>query len=403
MPRRRLDQVDSMRPVKQAVVISTHVLMYFVPAGAGASAGALLDLTHVSREGFFFVSACMLTYAYLDMKRSDLGHFYWRRLISVGIPFLCWTLIYFLYLLPTAHYASPAAAFGMLLHMLEFGYFQLYFLIVIMQFYLVFPLVLMMLRRTRGHHGIVVTAAAAAQLAEVTLLHWGILPHTWSGQDPASYVLYLIGGGVVACHLREVHEWLCRNARLVIGLTVLAALAAVGVYYLAATGVTTALGSGADAFQPSVVPFNVGAIACAYLAGVALTKPGRSPRLRAMVRSGVDSAYGIYLTQMIFISALIWLDWGSLDSVVWWPAFDVLTVVIIYLGGVALTSVIARTPLAVALTGRRRQSWRSLLPRREGDGQRWPAASSVQVREQQPPQLTDRTERSGDTRLDPVG
>jgi hypothetical protein len=35
MPRRRLDQVDSMRPVKQAVVISTHVLMYFTPAGAG--------------------------------------------------------------------------------------------------------------------------------------------------------------------------------------------------------------------------------------------------------------------------------------------------------------------------------------------------------------------------------
>jgi peptidoglycan/LPS O-acetylase OafA/YrhL len=403
MPRRRLDQVDSMRPVKQAVVISTHVLMYFTPAGAGASAGALLDLTHVSREGFFFVSACMLTYAYRDMKRSDLRRFYWRRFIAVGIPFLCWTLIYFLYLLPTAHYASPAAAFRMLIRMLEGGYFQLYFLIVIMQFYLVFPLVLMMLRRTRGHHGIVVAVAAAAQLAQVTLLHWGIMPHAWSGQDSASYVLYLIGGGVVACHLKEVDEWVRRHARLVIGLTVLAALAALGVYYLAATGVTTALGSGADAFQPSVVPFNVGAIACVYLAGVALTKPARSRRLRAMVRSGVDNAYGIYLSQMIFIMALIWLGWGSLDSVVWWPAFDVLTVVIVYLCGVALTSVIARTPLAVALTGRQRQSWRSLLPGRDGDGQLRLAAVSGQVQAQHPQHLTDRTEHSGDTRLDPVG
>ena len=33
------------------------------------------------------------------------------------------------------------------------GYYQLYFLLVIMQFYLVFPLVLVLLRRTRGHHG----------------------------------------------------------------------------------------------------------------------------------------------------------------------------------------------------------------------------------------------------------
>lgn len=388
MPRRRLDQVDSMRPVKQAGVISTHVLMYFVPAGAGAVAGAAQLLTHVSREGFFFVSACMLTYTYRDMKRSDLGRFYRRRFISVGIPFLCWTGIYFCYLLPTAHYASAAAAFKNLARMLEGGYFQLYFLLVIMQFYLVFPLFLMMLRRTRGHHGIVVAVAAVAQLTLVTLLRWGIMPSTWSGQDPASYVLYLTGGGVVAYHLTEVHEWLCRHARLVIGLTLLAAAAAEGVYYLAATGVTTALGFGPAAFQPSVVPFNVGAIACVYLAGVALVKPGRSPRLRAMVRSGVDNAYGVYLTQMIFICALIWLGWRSLGSVIWWPVFCVLTVVIVYLGGVALTSLIARTPLAVALTGRQRQPWRSLLPRREDGGGRT-AAISGQVRAQQPGQLMD--------------
>jgi peptidoglycan/LPS O-acetylase OafA/YrhL len=326
----------------------------------------------------------MLTYTYKGMRRSDLGHFYRRRFISVGIPFLCWTLIYFCYLLPTAHYASAAAAFKNLARMLGGGYFQLYFLLVIMQFYLVFPLFLMMLRRTRGHHGVVVAVAAVAQLTLVTLLRWGIMPSTWSGQDPASYVLYLTGGGVVAYHLTEVHEWLCRHARLVIGLTLLAAAAAEGVYYLAATGLTTALGFGPAAFQPSVVPFNVGAIACVYLAGVALVKPGRSPRLRAMVRSGVDNAYGIYLTQMIFICALIWLGWRSLDSVVWWPAFCVLTVVIVYLGGVALTSVIARTPLAVALTGRQRQPWRSLLPRREGDGRRRPTVISGQVAVQQP-------------------
>jgi peptidoglycan/LPS O-acetylase OafA/YrhL len=403
MPRRRLDQVDAMRPVKQAGVIGTHVLMYFTPASASAGAGAVLLLTHVSREGFFFVSACMLTYTYRDMKRSDLRHFYWRRFISVGIPFLCWTLIYFFYLMPTAHYASPAAAFRGLLHMLEGGYFQLYFLIVIMQFYLVFPLVLRMLRRTRGHHGIVVAVAAAAQLAEVTLLRRGIMPGTWSAQDPASYVLYLIGGGVVAFHLTEVHEWVCRQARLIIGLTLLAAAAAEGVYYLAAAGVTTALGWGPAAFQPSVVPFNVGAIACVYLAGVALVKPGRSRRMRAAVRSGVDNAYGIYLTQMIFISALIWLGWARLDSVVWWPAFCALTLLLVYLGGVALTSVIARTPLAVALTGRQRQSWRSLLPRREGDRQQPPAPFSGRVRDRQPQQLTERTESDGDTELDPVG
>lgn len=149
-----------------------------------------------------------------------------------------------------------------------------------------------------------------------------------------------------------------------IALTAAAALGAEAIYFLAQTGITTVLGSGNDPFQPSVIPFNVGAIACLYLVGVALVKPGRSRRVRAAVRSGSDNSYGIYLAQMLFINALIWLGWAKLDSVVWWPLLCAATVVIVYLGCVALTSLLARTPLAVPLTGRQRQPWASLLPRR---------------------------------------
>ena len=176
MPRRRLDQVDAMRPIKQAGVISTHSVLYFAPAAAGVGSGAALLLLHVSREGFFFISACMLTYAYADMKRAGLRRFYGRRCLSVVIPYLCWTVIYFLYLLPRAHYATPAAALRGLARMAETGYYQLYFLLVIMQFYLVFPLVLMLLRRTRGHHGLVIAAAAVAQVAIAIMMHWDVLP-----------------------------------------------------------------------------------------------------------------------------------------------------------------------------------------------------------------------------------
>jgi hypothetical protein len=86
MARRRLDHVDAMRPVKQAGVISTHAILYFAPAAASAGSGAALLLLHVSREGFFFISACMLTYAYTDLNRARLRRFYWRRFLSVGIP-----------------------------------------------------------------------------------------------------------------------------------------------------------------------------------------------------------------------------------------------------------------------------------------------------------------------------
>ena len=154
---------------------------------------------------------------------AGLRRFYGRRFLAVVIPYLCWTVIYFLYLLPTAHYASLAAALEHLAAMAYTGYYQLYFLLVIMQFYLVFPLVLMLLRRTRGHHGLVVAAAALAQVAIAIGMHWQILPPLmvrYGQQDALSYLLYLVGGGVVAFHLHEVHDWVCGHARLVGALTV---------------------------------------------------------------------------------------------------------------------------------------------------------------------------------------
>jgi hypothetical protein len=82
------------------------------------------------------------------------------------------------------------------------------------------------------------------------------------------------------------------------------------------------------------------------------------------VRIGSDNAYGIYLAQMIFITSLGALGWKAF---VGWAPFWVwvpLTVAIAYFGGILLTALLARTPLAVPLTGRKQQPWRTLLPQR---------------------------------------
>ena len=84
-----------------------------------------------------------------------------------------------------------AAAFRGLALMVATGYYQLYFLLVIMQFYLVFPLVLMLLRRTRGHHGLVVACAVLAQVAIAIGLHWHLFPAAmvkFGQQDALSYI-----------------------------------------------------------------------------------------------------------------------------------------------------------------------------------------------------------------------
>jgi hypothetical protein len=205
-------------------------------------------------------------------------------------------------------------------------------------------------------------------VALMILLHWRIVPVLrvgWLLEFPP-YAFYLVTGSIAAFHLDAIDHWLRLHARLVIALTVAAALYAEAVYFLAEKGVTTVLGSGADPLQPSVIPFDVGAIACLYLQGAALVKPGRSPRLRAAVRIGSDNSYGVYLCQMLFVYALIWAGWARLDSVLWWPLLCAATVVIVFLAGVAFTSLLARTPLAVPLTGRQRRPWSTRAPRGNG-------------------------------------
>jgi peptidoglycan/LPS O-acetylase OafA/YrhL len=358
--RQRLDHVDAMRPVKQVGVVSTHTVLAFAPVGAGLAAGGSLMLLHVTREAFLFVSACMLAYSFREMQKVELRPYWRRRLMMVGIPYLCWTLIYFFFTLPVTS-ATPATDVTHLAYLVATGYYQLYFLVVLLEFYAVFPLMLLLLRRTAGHHVAVLVVSGAIQIVLVSLMHWRVLPSWmsgfWATREVTSYQFYLLAGMVAAVHLEEVHRWLCRHVLAVVGFTVLSAGVAEGWYYLAATHGVSWFGSSSDPFQPIVIPFNVGAIACIWLIGVALVDHHRSSRTRAAVQSGADNAYGVYLAQLVFITLLGWLGWRHLNNVVPWPLVTVLTVAVVFLASVALTSLLARTRLAKPLTGRTQVPW----------------------------------------------
>ena len=104
--RKRLAHIDAMRPVKQAAVISTHTLVFFAPLATSSAVVGLIMLTRFSRDAFLFVSACMLTYSYVNTSTFKYGHYFKRRFMSVGLPYIAWTIIYFFYtsLTPVTHF-----------------------------------------------------------------------------------------------------------------------------------------------------------------------------------------------------------------------------------------------------------------------------------------------------------
>ncbi|MHB8378830.1 MAG: acyltransferase [Acidimicrobiales bacterium] len=376
--RKRLDHIDAMRPVKQAAVISTHALIFFAPLATSSAVVGLIMLTRFSRDAFLFVSACMLTYSYKDAQKIALVHYSKRRLLSVGVPYLAWTVIYFFYTSLTnvrrfPFYSLPigtvfsATGWRYFTHILLTGYYHLYYLIVIMEFYLVFPLLMKFVRRFDGRHAQIVVGALLWQIVVGVLVSPHLFGFRISGVVQTrlifSYAVYLIGGMIVALHLDPIHQWICDRARGILLLTILSALVAEVLSYFSRFKTFPAyLKTGTNIFSPAILPFNVGAILCVYLLGVFLVAPRRHPRTRALVRSGSDNSYGVYLSQMLWIPLLVRVR----NAVGWhlpWPVAAPMALVLVYSMGYFFTTLMARTPLSRAVTGRGQVSWRSLRPR----------------------------------------
>lgn len=377
--RQRLEHVDAMRPIKQTAVISTHALIFFAPLSTSLVASGMLTLTHFSRDAFLFVSACMLAYSYRDSERIDLAHYWKRRFMAVGLVYIVWSIIYF----PVAALVSsttfpyvrlPASAVFSLsgLHHFAFalmtGYYHLYFLLVLLEFYVVFPWLFVFLRRHVNWRLPALVASLAWQVVFPMVIRRGWLGFSVTSRVETrlvfSYTLYLIGGVIAAFYLERFHDWVVKHRYGILAATAVVAVVPLVIDYYAAHGVHLPLlvVPGGNPFAAFVIPYDVGAIVAVYLLGVYLVSPRRSARTRAIVASGSEAAYGIYVSQIIW---LVWLQrWGEHFNVIHsvpWLVMTVFAVVVVYFAGWLFSALVARTPLARAVVGRSRQPWSTLL------------------------------------------
>ncbi|MEA2213068.1 MAG: hypothetical protein QOF83_3016 [Solirubrobacteraceae bacterium] len=360
--RPRLTHVDAMRPVKQLGVVSTHSLLAFAPA-ASIGVGAGLLITHVTRFAFMFISSAMLVYAYPAVSHGGWRTFCRRRLLSVAVPYATWTVIYFaLGIVQAGRLGSLASEAGQLARLLVTGYDQLYFLILLLQFYLIYPAFLWLIRRTEDHHLWLLAVSLAAELVMVWLVHEQDLPSwmlgKWATRELWNYELFVVVGAVMAWHYRPVHEWLCRHWRGLLAATAVFVACGEAWYLLAAHGVLAFSGGNpSDPFQPAEIPLYMGLITMVYLLGVWMGS-GRQPRwLRSLVRSGADYSYGIYLSQILILTALTAVGWRSLENQLPWEVVTAGGMLVVFLASGLLTAVLARLPGARATAGIPRRPW----------------------------------------------
>jgi len=253
-----------------------------------------------------------------------------------------------------------------LLHLFFTGYYHLYYLMVIMEFYILFPLLIKLVHRFSAWHPQIMIGVLIWQVAFGVLVSHQYFGFRMSGllqtRLITSYPIYIIGGMIVALHLDAIHQWICRWAIAIIAMTTLSAIGAEVLNYLGRyPSLPPYLRTGTNIFAPAILPFNVGAILCVYLLGVYLVAPRRQRRTRAAVQSGSDNSYGVYLSQMLWIPILLRVR-NAMDIHVIWPVQAFTALVIVYFMGYFFTALVARTRLAKSVVGRSRATWRSLWP-----------------------------------------
>jgi peptidoglycan/LPS O-acetylase OafA/YrhL len=241
----------------------------------------------------------------------------------------------------------------------------MYFLLVTMQMYLVFPLVRWLLRRTEGHHLAVFVVACAYQVAlTIAITHHlggpgpiGGWLHNASPWLP-SYVLYIVGGGLAAWHFERLAEFTRRHTRAAMMVMAGGLIAGVGTYCagLYIGGQSPGVASGV--FQPVVI---VETLAYGWgLLALGLRWADAGARHGRLAAAGADCSFGIYLAHPLVLQGLLILarDTGVLPAIRHAPAAAELAVLlgiavpVVYAASWALAFLLRRTPLSLVLTGR---------------------------------------------------
>ena len=230
-----LYQIDLFRILTFACVVADHVTSGVTVPDNVASNGVQL-LLHFTREAFFALTGFVLIYQYARRPFSSTS-FWRRRFALIGIPYVVWSVFYWGYSIYLGYLqGSVQHKLWQLIFVIVTGqaWYQLYFLLVTMQIYLLFPLLLRLLRATEGHHRWVLAVSGALQLVFLWYamhppLLTGVTADVWSHIYVLviSYQFYVVMGAVAAWHIDAVNDFVHRFAGWIVAGALLSSVLAV--------------------------------------------------------------------------------------------------------------------------------------------------------------------------------
>ncbi|WP_296111780.1 acyltransferase [uncultured Limosilactobacillus sp.] len=244
--RKYLYEVDLMRCIFIFGVLANHTTSTFTAAAASNSwAYNFLVSTHLilhfTRMGFMFVTGLVLFLGYYYKPEINYWVFWKKRYKGSGIPYVFWMGFF---LIMTAVFTGSTITFSSWLSELGLGllhgnYFYLYYILVTMQLYLIFPIMVWIYRKTEGHHGLLLVISGILQLVFLFFVKYQ-LPHldtsNWPywirnyGINVFAYQFYFMAGAYVAIHYQAFTNWLQTHRKKIYAITAFLALGTLVLY-----------------------------------------------------------------------------------------------------------------------------------------------------------------------------
>lgn len=311
-----LYEVDILRLIFITGVLLNHTTsMMGGHMGVGSWENHFLDATHLSlhftRMGFMFITGLVLFLQHYH-KELHVWSFWKKRYLGVGIPFVSWTAILLAGdLIGTGNFSW--AAFWP-----KFGYlvthgtdYYMYYIIVTMQLYLIFPALVWLFKHFKHSHGQILLVSFLFQIIMLVFIKYG-LPHLDTSGLPflfknygfslLVYQFYFVLGAFASIHYDAFKQFITTHHRFIGWSTVVLAVGTIGEYYYNLNLLGLSLKKTLEIHQPYIFIYDLFIIGFIIWIGLQYAKyrdNGLPQWFVSFVSTGAKVGFGMYLGQTV--------------------------------------------------------------------------------------------------------
>lgn len=348
----RILAIDLVRIFVVATVIITHV-MATGPLYDSVPTGLVWMLSHTSRNIFILLSALVLMYSYLH-RPVRLGQFYRKRFLLILLPYAAWTFIY-----QISHGIKQGSVhdfFALYLHnfLTAEAMYHLYFLLITMQLYLLFPLLRYLYEEVKKYPWHILGISLAFQLIMTAVMQYGsdIYGLSWWLNNPDNYILgyqfYIVAGMLIAAHLKTFEAFIVQHFKKINVSSIAVAVGGIA-FYLIQIATGTPAHIAAAVFQPYLVIESI--LFGLTLFGIGMRWVEKGMPAKKLVDSIAQDSFGIYLCHVFILSYFELYQPPGSD---WLTATATLIIMlpVTYTLSYIFTEIVRHTWISILITGR---------------------------------------------------